>query len=85
MYMSTATINISLPGSLKKSIEERLEEERYNNPSDYIQTLVQEDLVRRDERKLEQMLLDGIESGSQELTPHDWQSLKKEILASVAK
>ncbi len=62
--MSTSTINILLPGSLKKGIEERLEEERYSSPSDYIQTLVQEDLVRRDEKKLEQMLLDGIESGS---------------------
>lgn len=83
--MSTTTMNISLPGTLKKSIKERLEEERYSNPSDYIQTLVQEDLVRRDEKKLEQMLLDGIESGSQELAPHDWQLLKKEILASVSK
>ncbi len=56
-------MNISFPDSLKKSIQERLEEKRYSNPSDYIRALVREDLVRREEKKLEQMLLDGINSG----------------------
>jgi Arc/MetJ-type ribon-helix-helix transcriptional regulator len=32
--MSQATMNISLPDSLKEYVKERVEEERYSTPSD---------------------------------------------------
>jgi antitoxin ParD1/3/4 len=61
--MSTATMNISLPGSLKGYIKERMEEEHYDNASDYIRAIIREERRRREEKKLEQMLLEGINSG----------------------
>jgi antitoxin ParD1/3/4 len=61
--MSTATMNISLPTSLKEYVKERVDEERYSTPSDYIRALIREERKRRDEKKLEQMLLEGINSG----------------------
>jgi antitoxin ParD1/3/4 len=60
--MSTATMNISLPDALKEYVKERVDEERYSTPSDYIRALIREERKRRDEKKLEQMLL-------RELTP----------------
>ena len=82
--MSTTTMNISLPDSLKKSIKERLEESRYSNPSDYIRALVREDLVRRDEKKLEQMLLEGVRSGRGiEVGSKEWKEFRKELSAGV--
>ena len=79
------TMHISLPESLKEYVKERMEEEHYDNSSDYFRSLLREDQKRREEKKLEQMLLHGIASGSQELTPEDWKILKEEILASVKK
>ena len=78
-------MHISLPDSMKGYIKERMKEEHYDNSSDYFRSLVREEQKRREEKKLEQMLLHGIASGSHELTPEDWQILKEEILASAKK
>jgi antitoxin ParD1/3/4 len=61
--MSPATMNISLPDSLKEYVKERVEEENYSTPSDYMRSLIREDQKRRDEKRLEQMLLEGLKSG----------------------
>lgn len=63
MLMSTATLHISLSDTLKRRVKERVEEEHFSNPSDYVRTLIREDLKRRDERRLEKMLLEGLASG----------------------
>jgi putative addiction module CopG family antidote len=78
-------MHISLPESLKGYVKERMKEEHYDNSSDYFHALVREDQKRRDGKKLEQMLLHGIASGSHELTPEEWKTLKEEILASARK
>jgi antitoxin ParD1/3/4 len=44
--MSTATMNISLPDSLKKYVKERVDEERYGTQSDYVRSLIREDQKR---------------------------------------
>jgi antitoxin ParD1/3/4 len=56
-------MNISLPDSLKEYVKERAEEERYSTLSDYMRSLIREDMRRRDEQKLERMLLEGVRSG----------------------
>jgi len=61
--MSTATMHISLPDTLKRFVQERVEKEHYSNPSDYIRTLIREEQKRQDERRLESMLLEGLASG----------------------
>jgi antitoxin ParD1/3/4 len=61
--MSTATLHISLSDALKRRVKERVEEEHFSNPSDYVRALIREDLKRRDERRLEQMVLEGLASG----------------------
>jgi antitoxin ParD1/3/4 len=81
--MSTTSMNISLPESLKDFVKDRVEEEHYSNPSDYVRALIREDQKRRDEKKLEEMLLAGIRSGSRELTRKDWEKLKEDILARI--
>ena len=83
--MSTTSMNISLPESLKDFVKDRVEEEHYSNPSDYVRALIREDQKRRDEKKLEEILLAGIRSGSRELTRKDWEKLKEDILASIAR
>lgn len=83
MSMTTTSMNISLPEPLKEFVKQRVAEEHYSNPSDYVRALIREDQKRRDEKKLDELLLAGIRSGSRELTRKDWQQLKGEILASI--
>jgi antitoxin ParD1/3/4 len=55
------TMNISLPASLAKWIEERIRSGQYANASDYIRDLVRDDHERRE--GLVQALIEGEESG----------------------
>jgi antitoxin ParD1/3/4 len=82
--MSTATMNISLPGSLKGYIKERMEEEHYDNASDYIRAIIREERRRREEKKLEQMLLEGINSGpGVEYGTKEWDAFWEGIYARI--
>lgn len=75
-------MQISLPDSMKRFVKERVEEEHYSNPSDYVRALIREDQKRRDERRLEQMVLEGLASGPGiPMTPEEWNKLREEALA----
>lgn len=55
--MSTATMNISLPESLKRFVKERTKSADYSNPSDYIRALIRDDQRRHAAEKLLEELL----------------------------
>jgi Arc/MetJ-type ribon-helix-helix transcriptional regulator len=56
--MSTASLNISLPQSLKDYVETQVRDSGYSTPSEYARELVREDQKRRGERRLEALLLE---------------------------
>ena len=58
-----ATMNVSLPDSLKHFVQERASSSDYSNPSDYIRALIRADKQRAVAEKLEQALLEGLSSG----------------------
>lgn len=62
--MTTATINISIPDNLKVQVEEVIAAEGYGNTSEFFRDLVRDYLKQRQERKLEALLLEGLESGA---------------------
>ena len=77
-------MHISLPDSLKRFVQERVEKEHYSNPSDYIRTLIREEQKRHDENRLESMLLEGLASG-QGLTVRrpEWDEFWKNVQVRV--
>lgn len=78
--MATTSLNISLPEALKEFVHERVAEKAYSNPSDYVRALIREDQKRRAEEKLEQLLLEGIDSGPpQPVTPEGWRAIRREV------
>jgi antitoxin ParD1/3/4 len=84
--MSTATMNISLPDAMKKYVKERVDEERYSTPSDYVRSLIREDQQKlEDEERLEQMLLEGLRSGPGTTirSKADWAKFWKKIDADI--
>jgi len=76
-----ASLNISLPQSMKDFVEIQVQESGYSTPSEYIRALVREDQKRRIEEKLELMFLEGIESGDPiPVTPEFWEQRRKRII-----
>ncbi len=63
MISNTVTLHISLSDSLKRRVKDRVEEEHFSNPSDYIRALIREDLKSHDGMRLEKMIVEGLESG----------------------
>ena len=79
--MNTKTMHISLPESLIKSAKSQAEEGKFSNVSDYVRSLIREDLRRRDEQKLEQMLLEGIRSErGMEVGSKEWKEFRKRLV-----
>jgi antitoxin ParD1/3/4 len=73
-------LDISLPEALKEFVHERGAEKAYSNPSDYVRALIRDDQGRRAEQKLEQHLLEGLESGPpQPVTPEDWRAIRRKV------
>jgi antitoxin ParD1/3/4 len=78
--MSMASLNISLPQSLKDYLEEQVKAGGYGTPSEYVRVLVREDQRRKADETLEAQLLEGINSGEPiEVTPEYWES-KRDLL-----
>lgn len=59
------TMNISLPETMKTFVEERLQSDGYGTASEYVRELIREDQKRREEEKLEKLLLARLESKSE--------------------
>ena len=79
------TIDISLPDSVKALLDQQLATGRYDSASEYIENLILDDETRRsDEAELEDLLLEGLRSGSAtDLTGQDWQDIRREGLARL--
>jgi antitoxin ParD1/3/4 len=85
MPTNITTMSISLPKPLQEYIKQRTKEAHYGSPSDYIRSLIREDIKRLEQEQLERELLKGIRSKSRAITPRAWEKLKKEILSGIKK
>ena len=75
--MATATINISIPETMKAEVEEVIAAEGYGNTSEFFRDLVRSYLKQRQEQKLETLLLEAVESGNfSPLTKTDFEEIK---------
>ena len=81
MSNSMASLNISLPQSLKDYVEEQVKAAGFSTPSEYVRALVREDQKRRAEEKLEALLFEGINSGEPiEITPEYWRKKRRQLV-----
>ena len=61
--ISNTSMNVSLPETLKEYVQDRISEGIYSNPSDYVRSLICEDMHRHAERQFEALVLEGLNSG----------------------
>lgn len=76
-------MHIPVSDPLDRRVKEVAEEERFSDPNDYVRALMWEDIKRREEKRLEEMLLEGLASGSSVFGPEEWKNFKAEVLASA--
>ena len=82
--MGIATLNISLPDKMKADVEEIIATEGYGNTSEFFRDLVRNYLKERRERKIEDLLLEGINSGeSTPLSKEDFAKIKERGLKRI--
>ena len=76
--MAIATLNISLPDTMKAEVENVVATEGYGNTSEFFRDLVRSYLKQRQEQKLESMLLEAVENGDfSPLTKTDFEKIKQ--------
>lgn len=76
--MATATLNISLPDTMKTEVENIIATEGYGNTSEFFRDLVRNYLKERQEKKLDTLLIEGLNSGeSTPLTKEDFERIKE--------
>jgi len=82
-----ATMNISLPDSLKEFAKDQTKSESYSNPSDYVRSLIRDDKEKKEAQyRIEALLLDGLNSGEAlSATPTYWKNKKAKLHAMLKK
>ncbi len=79
--MGMASLNISLPQSLKDYVEDQVSAGGYSTPSEYLRDLVRQDQKRSSEDRLEALLLEGLTSGSPiDITPEYWEQKRRQLI-----
>jgi antitoxin ParD1/3/4 len=77
------SMNVSLPEELKEYVEVQ-SKSGYSTPSEYVRELIREDQKRRAEQRLDELLLDGLNSGeSIPVNAKFWAQLKKDALTRL--
>ena len=80
-----SSLNISVPESLRKFIEQRTKETNHSTPTKYIRSLIREDQRRAKNKGLTKLLQEGLDSGpATEMTSEDWADIKREVQARLA-
>lgn len=78
-----ATMNISLPDSLREYVEAQVCAGGYSTASEYFRELVRDDHKRKARERLEELLLEGLDSPAREMTPADWDEIRREVRAQL--
>jgi antitoxin ParD1/3/4 len=73
------SLNISLPESMRKFIEEQVEKGGYGTASEYVRGLVRA-AQEKDAERLDKFLLEGLESGDAgAMSKRDWDRIREEV------
>ena len=75
------SLNVSLPAPLREWIDAQIKGGRYGNASEYLRELIRRDQERQAQERLEELLLEGIKSGTASpLTQQDWAELRTDSI-----
>jgi antitoxin ParD1/3/4 len=81
--MATATMNISLPDTMKAEVEQIVANEGYGNTSEFFRDLVRNYLKQRQERELEAVLLERLKDTDDR--DYNIEDVRKELAKRLSK
>jgi len=80
------SMNISVPERMRSWVEAQIAAGRYGNASEYFRHLIRRDQSEQAQRRLEELLLEGLASGdASEITPEFWDSKRRDFLERLRK
>ena len=77
------SMNISLPDTLKRFVDQQIAKGGYSSVSEYVRELIRTDEKNKAEKALDAKLLEGLNSQASELTSDDWAAIRKEALTRI--
>jgi antitoxin ParD1/3/4 len=78
--MDTFTLQITLPDSLKPFVETQVSEGGYASAAEYIRSMLEQDQQRQAQDRLEDLLLQGLNSGPPTpIVPEDWAAMRARL------
>jgi len=81
--MNMQTMNISLPESLKQFVDRQVGTRHYSTASEYVRELIREDERRQAKAHLENLLLEGLNTKLNPVTPATWAAIRRKGLAHM--
>lgn len=73
------SMTVSLPASQKAYVKAQAAATGCSTPSEYIRRLIHADQRARQQEELERKLIEGLESGSREVTPEVWAEMRESL------
>lgn len=78
------TLQVTIPESLKAHVDAVIAAGTFESADSYIQQLLSDDQNRQETRRqVDQMLIEGLESGpAEDLTPERWKEIRRKVRSS---
>lgn len=74
------TMNIALSPEMKEYVQAEVSRGGFSSTSEYIRALIRDDQKKKEELRLEALLLEGIQSGkASAFSPEDWQKINSRV------
>ena len=74
------SLHVSLPDGLGDFVRQRVADQRFSDPGDYLRHLIQEDCKRvAQQQQLEAALLEGVSDDADPVTEADWRSIRNDV------
>jgi antitoxin ParD1/3/4 len=80
IIFAMSSLNISLPEEMRSFVEEQVTQQGYSTASEYIRYLIRQERERVEQKKIEQLLLEGLDSGELINITDEWWEQKKAAL-----
>lgn len=80
-----ASLHVSLSDEMRAYVDRQVDGGAYHNHSEYVRDLIRHDQERQERRRVDTLLLEGLESGEpRALAAEEWQEIRDQVRARAA-
>lgn len=75
-----STFTITLPDDVREFVDEQVAAGQHESADAYVRDVIEKERLRAAEKRLEALLLEGLEGERTRVTPEYWEDVKKRML-----